>query len=292
MNEKIKAGIIAGGLFFIGIAGIVSNEVFAEKQEVGPVSQVIADTKWSDSLNIHWNHRVYLPKEYNLEENKDKEYPVVYMLHGWGGNVTNTTDPVRIDSQSILDGLIDSGEIEPMIVVFVDGFNSYYLDGPEFAMETAVVDDLIPLIDSTYRTIDKKEGRAISGISMGGFGSLNISLSNPDMFDSIGLMSPALWSEISSDHAIAGTPLADAYTSNSYEKILDKTKETELEIFVHHGKNDEIVEYKNVDNFVELAKNKGFEVEYTLKEEYPHAWASWRSMYPELFKQISEAFKR
>ena len=97
----------------------MKNNLKSEEQTKveSKTSQVIADTQWSDTMQIHWNHRVYLPKEY--EENLDKKYPVLYVLHGWGGNVTNTTDETRIDSKSILDKLIDDKEIEPMIVVFV-----------------------------------------------------------------------------------------------------------------------------------------------------------------------------
>ena len=98
-------------------------------------SEIIAETKWSNILKIHWNYRVYIPKEYN--NNFDKRYPVIYVLHGWGGNLTNTTDNTRIDSKSILDDLIEKNEIIPMIVVFVDGFNSFYLDGPTFVFRSS-----------------------------------------------------------------------------------------------------------------------------------------------------------
>lgn len=270
----------------------VSNE--PKPQEEAKVeeksSKVIADTKWSDTMKIHWNHRVYLPKEY--EENSDKEYPVLYMLHGWGGNLTNTTDEARIDSQKILDNLIDNKEIEPMIVVFVDGFNSFYVDGPTFKMESAIVNDLIPFIDSKYRTLDNSKNRAIAGISMGGYGALNIGLSNSDMFDSIGLMSPAIWDKIEEGNIIYGSPLVDYYYENSYENIMDDVKSKDIDIFTYHGKDDETITYDNIEKFVSYSKDSGFEVKYELQDEGPHAWPTWREMYPKVLKDISNSFNK
>ena len=167
-------------------------------------SEIIAEIMWSEVMELHWNYRVYIPKEYG--ENLDKNYPTLYVLHGWGGNLTNTSDETRIDSKSVLDNLIDNKEIKPMIVVFVDGFNSFYVDGPTFKMKSAIVKDLIPFIDSKYRTLSNKSSRAIAGISMGGYGALNIALSNSEIFASVGLMSPAIWDK-PDDNPIYRTPL-------------------------------------------------------------------------------------
>ncbi|MDU5111567.1 MAG: alpha/beta hydrolase-fold protein [Clostridium sp.] len=270
----------------------VSNE--AKPQEETKVeeksSKVIADTQWSDTMKIHWNHRVYLPKEY--EENSDKEYPVLYMLHGWGGNLTNTTDEARIDSQKILDNLIDNKEIEPMIVVFVDGFNSFYVDGPTFKMESAIVNDLIPFIDSKYKTLDNSKNRAIAGISMGGYGALNIGLSNSDMFKSIGLMSPAIWDKMEEGNLIYGSQLVDYYYENSYQNIMNDVKSKDIDIFTYHGKNDETITYDNVERFVSYSTDAGFEVKYELQDEGPHAWPTWGEMYPKVLKDISNSFNK
>ncbi|WP_195266803.1 alpha/beta hydrolase-fold protein [Clostridium sp. 1001275B_160808_H3] len=253
-------------------------------------SQVIADTKWSDTMQIHWNHRVYLPKEY--EEKLNKKYPVLYVLHGWGGNVTNTTDETRIDSKSILDKLIDDKEIEPMIVVFIDGFNSYYVDGPTFKMKSAIINDLIPLIDSKYRTLSNKNNRAIAGISMGGFGSLSIALSNSNMFSSVGLMSPAIWDVIEKDNSIYGSPLEEKYYENSYKNLIKKIKSKDIDIFVYYGKADEVINYKNIENFISFVKNFGFNVKYECEDQGTHAWPTWREMYPKVLKDISNNFKK
>lgn len=253
-------------------------------------SQVIADTQWSNTMKIHWNYGVYLPKEY--VENLDKRYPVLYVLHGWGGNVTNVTDEVRIDSKSILDNLITNKEIKPMIVVFVDGFNSFYVDGPTFKMKSAIVNDLIPLIDSKYRTLNNKSNRAIAGISMGGFGSLNIALSNSGKFDSVGLMSPAIWDTIEENNIIYGSPLVEKYYENSYKNLIREVESKNINIFLYHGKDDEVISYDNIENFVSYARDSGFNVKYELQNEGTHSWPTWREMYPKVLKDISNNFNK
>lgn len=253
-------------------------------------SQVIADTQWSNTMQIHWNHRVYLPEEYG--KNLNKKYPVLYVLHGWGGNVTNTTDETRIDSKLILDNLIDNKEIEPMILVFVDGFNSFYVDGPTFKMESAIINDLIPLIDSKYRTLSDRNNRAIAGISMGGFGALNIVLSNSNMFNSVGLMSPAIWDTIEKDNIIYGSPLVEKYYENSYKNLIDKFESKDINIFVYYGKDDEVIPYDNIENFISFAKDSGFNVKYELHNQGNHSWPTWREMYPKVIKDIGNNFKK
>ncbi len=262
------------------------NEIKVEDK----ISQIIADTQWSNTMKIHWNYGVYLPEEY--VENLDKKYPVLYVLHGWGGNVTNTIDETRIDSKSILDNLITNKEIKPMIVVFVDGFNSFYVDGPTFKMKSAIVNDLIPLIDSKYRTLNNKSNRAIAGISMGGFGSLNIALSNSNKFDSVGLMSPAIWDTIEENNIIYGSPLVEKYYENSYKNLIREVKSKDINIFLYHGEDDEVISYDNIENFVSYARDSGFDIKYELKNQGTHSWPTWREMYPKVLKDISNNFNK
>ena len=70
---------------------------------------------------------------------------------------------------------LQSGELPECIAVFIDGYNSFYYDGPGLAMETAIIHDLIPFIDKTYNTLASKEGRIIGGISPLPIRSLRIS---------------------------------------------------------------------------------------------------------------------
>lgn len=110
--------------------------------------------------------------------------PVVYLLNGAGGN---NMDWVR--RAPIVTKLADAHGV---IIVCPNGRMSWYMDSPadrSSLYETYITKELIPWIDSRYRTIASKEGRAITGLSMGGFGSLYLALRNQDIFGAAGSMS-------------------------------------------------------------------------------------------------------
>ena len=118
---------------------------------------------YSETLKQDCNYSVYLPASYD-ENNKAQAYPVIYLMHGVGGHQLNMIE--RFSTPDILNDLIGSGELPECIAVFIDGYNSFYYDGPGLAMETAIIHDLIPFIDKTYNTLASKEGRIIGGLSM------------------------------------------------------------------------------------------------------------------------------
>ncbi|PTY07125.1 enterochelin esterase [Opitutaceae bacterium EW11] len=141
---------------------------------------------------------VYLPPGYSAE----RKYPVLYLLHGIGGNEYEWTGYVHADT--ILDNLIADGKATPMIVVLSNG-RALPDDRPPppdrvFTPENAagfakferdLFDCLIPAIDKKYPTLSDREHRAIAGLSMGGGQSLNFGLSHLDTFAWIGGFSSA-----------------------------------------------------------------------------------------------------
>ena len=110
-------------------------------------------------------YQILLPADY--ESNLDTRYPVVYMLHGYGESGKDWGN-----WKTTIESLEENG-LQPMIYVFPDCNNSYYCNYyDEKAMYmNMIVEDLIPLIDETYRTIADREHRAVMGYSMGGFGA-------------------------------------------------------------------------------------------------------------------------
>lgn len=151
---------------------------------------------------------VYTPPGYTPEQS----YPVLYLLHGIGGNETHWTEFGASDA--ILDNLIAGDEAVPMIVVMPHGRASNEPEvqfgrggrggggGPgrggmdvEFrayaAFERELIDDLIPFIEANYSASSDREDRAIAGLSMGGGQSLNFGLGNLDVFASVGGFSSA-----------------------------------------------------------------------------------------------------
>ncbi len=124
---------------------------------------------------------VYLPPEYEMDTTK--RYPVIYILHGNGGNETKNVS----DGPLLAEG-IKSGRWPAMILVFPNGGRStmYHnsTDG-RFPIETVFITELIPHIDSTFRTIAEAKGRCIEGFSMGGRGATHLAIKYPTLFCSL-----------------------------------------------------------------------------------------------------------
>lgn len=118
-------------------------------------------------------------------DGEKKEMPVVYLLHGYSGNYADWIKKVPA-----IKRLADQYQF---IIVCPDGgFSSWYFDSPiddNFKYETYIVDELIPFIDQKYKTIKSREGRAITGLSMGGHGALYLSFKHQDLFGAAGSMS-------------------------------------------------------------------------------------------------------
>ena len=138
-----------------------------------------------DTFKPTQKFRVYLPPCYN--EKPDERYPVLYLLHGQ----TYTDDQwVRLGAARLLDELIHSGEVRPFILVFPD--DSYWNLQAGAGFGERLVEDVIPYIDSTYRTIPEREHRAIGGLSRGAGWALQLGLSEWELFGDIGLHSLAV----------------------------------------------------------------------------------------------------
>jgi enterochelin esterase-like enzyme len=138
--------------------------------------------------------QVYTPPGYS----KDAKYPVLYLLHGIGGDETEWQRFVKVDV--ILDNLIADGKATPMIVVMPNGRaqkndrpeGDVFKSAPAFgAFEADLLKDVIPTIESRYSVRADREHRALAGLSMGGGQSLNFGLKNLDTFAWVGAFSAA-----------------------------------------------------------------------------------------------------
>ena len=134
----------------------------------------------SKSMNKDIEHVIVLPDGYD----KSKDYPVVYLLHGYGGNHKSWIQ--------VYPELPELASFYDFIVVCPNGSNSWYLDAPADSTsryETFISSELIEYIDSAYSTIALPQGRAITGLSMGGHGAMYNAIKHQDVFGACGATS-------------------------------------------------------------------------------------------------------
>jgi len=140
---------------------------------------------YSKSVDRNMRFNIVLPKDYITS---GKHYPVLYLLHGLTANYLEWTKL----------GVPKYANRHDLIVVMVDGGNSWYVnwaksyEGQKNNWDDYITKDLMGYVDSHYRTIARRAGRAISGLSMGGYGALAVGLRHPDLFCSIASHSGAL----------------------------------------------------------------------------------------------------
>ena len=152
----------------------------------GNMSEVLF---WSESTKQMRRAFVYTPPTYGKDK---KKYPVLYLQHGWGEDETSWSR--QGCAGIIMDNLLAEGKCVPFIVVMTYGMTNEVRFGGlgDFTakdFETVLVDELVPFIDNNFRTIAKKDSRAMAGLSMGGMETKTITLRRPEVFGYYGLFS-------------------------------------------------------------------------------------------------------
>ena len=254
----------------------------------GTVSKV-----WYPSQTAGFDRRltVYTPAGY--EANPKAKYPVLYVLHGIGGDEDAWVTQGR--ATQILDNLIARGEAKPMIVVFTNGnisqeaaplenstgYTRPTMDLPqtmEGTFETAFP-EVVKFIDSHYRTIAKKQSRAICGLSMGGFHTLYITLNNPDMFNYSGMFSAAIGT--GSEQTAAHKEVYE----NVDGKLATYFSKKPAMLWIGIGRTDFLIQSNN--EFRAKLDAAGYPYKY-METDGGHIWKNWRiylsEFVPLLFK--------
>jgi endo-1,4-beta-xylanase len=163
---------------------------------------------------------VWTPADYDASG--DTRYPVIYFLHGMGGN--EASDSAGFSSR-IAQGIRD-GHVPAVICVFPNGGRSGYSGD----VETMIVDELIPLIDKTYPTKDEAKSRAIAGFSMGGAGAVRLSIMHPELFCAAGSWGGGMWRGADALLAAAESG-AETLRKNHYAALLINGDEDRPEAF-------------------------------------------------------------
>ena len=159
-------------------------------------AQERADCRAFRSAILHSSVRycVFLPASYSMAQGKAQRYPVLYLLHGLGGNAQSAA----LDGEwNALQDLRSEHKVGDFLVVAPDGGDTFYINSRDG--KTLYGDfflrEFMPFIERTYRTRAGRASRGITGFSMGGYGALRIAFGNPELFGSVSAHSAALMRE-------------------------------------------------------------------------------------------------
>ena len=219
---------------------------------------------------------VYTPPGY--DKNLNERYPVLYLQHGGGEDETGWPNQGRVNN--IMDNLIAEGKAKPMLIVMDRGYAvdpnappSKQESGPRPNLQpnttlTAVfVNEIIPTIDKKFRTIGDREHRAMAGLSMGGFQSFQITMSNLDKFASVGGFSGAGFIPPGSDITKMYNGIwADAESFNKKVKL----------VYISIGTAEPERMYKGVNNLHRELEKAGIQHVYYESPGTSHEWLTWR----------------
>jgi enterochelin esterase family protein len=251
------------------------SQNYKAAEERGTVSH-----PWYDSEILGINRRLTVYTPYGYEKNTKKKYPVLYLLHGAGGDEEAWISMGR--TAQILDNLIAKGLAEPMIVVMPNGnpdqqaAQTYGLPTSDLsrtenrntAYVRSLVEEIVPFIEKNYRAVPKKSHRAIAGLSMGGRHTIMASGMYPGTFDYI-------------------CPLSmGADRTSELDSQLQEIKKAGYRLYwVACGNTDFLFESAN--SLESALTANGLEHTYYLNEG-GHVWANWRhyldTFAPMLFK--------
>jgi enterochelin esterase-like enzyme len=261
----------------------------AELYKVNSVPHGSLTRRWYDSPGNDMKRRVtiYTPPGY---ESASDSYPVLYLLHGAGGDEEAWIELGRVTQ--ILDNLIAQGKAKPMIVVMPNGnviqdaapgqgTDGYYK--PQFmvpkTMDGTYEDtfmDIVNFVESSYRVKADKAHRAVAGLSMGGYHSLHISRYYPNTFDYVGLFSAA----------ILPNQNATAKVYQDMDETLKKQMENGYKLYwIGIGKTDFL--YRANTSYKKKLEAIGMPFTYR-ESEGGHIWKNWRVYLSEFVPQLFE----
>jgi enterochelin esterase-like enzyme len=257
---------------------------FYEAKEGVPHGEVRA--RWYHSqITGKWRRaHVYTPPDY--DRSPQGRYPVLYLQHGAGENERGWVEQGR--ANFILDNLIAAGKAAPMILVVDTGYAAKPVaegsppppaqkPGPTSAFEEVMIDELIPMIDASYRTLADREHRAMAGLSMGSMQTLQITLKHLDRFAWIGAMSgpPRQGFDVKTSY---DGGFGDATAFNQKVKLL----------WLGAGTAEDQI-HRNTTAMHEALDNAAIQNVFFSSPGTDHEWQTWRrslhDLAPRLFRE-------
>ncbi len=250
-------------------------------------------------------YSIYLPEGY---ETAQRRFPTLYLLHGYTDDETGWTQFGEV--KRIADEAMKTPDVTSVIIAMPDAAATWYINdyAGKARYEDFFIKEFIPYIDSAYKTRNKKQYRAVAGLSMGGFGTLIYALKHPELFSSCAPLSAAVFTEteflnfnqenwngakfdeVYGKFSEAKARLTDHYYKNSVLKLVATLPEKELNsvrYYIDCGDKDFLIK-GNMELHAALIDRK-VKHEFRVRDGV-HSWTYWRTALPEVLKFVSESF--
>jgi len=245
MNSLLLLLLAHGMIAFVaGAEGSRNREVSWVNPKLPHAPGLTHHTLRSQAMGRGVGYVVWVPDNY--ENEADRKYPVLYFLHGMGGN--ESADSGGFSSQ--VRKAVREGRMPPCLIVFPNGGRSMYREG----VEKMILNELVPLIDDRYRTIPKPGKRGIAGFSMGGAGSIWLSLRHPETFGFAGSWGGGMWR-------------MEAELLSLVDKHADTLRQTGFSALMINGDEDRPEAFKPLS---ERFKEKGIPHRIIILDKTPH----------------------
>lgn len=247
---------------------------------------------------------VYLPASYDA--NVTQQYPILYFLHGLGDNERTLFNS---GGWTLLDDLRHQHKIGEFLIAAPEGGRSFYVNSADgsFLYSDFFLEEFIPLIEGKYRTVKNRSNRAISGISMGGYGALRFAFAHPEIFSSVSAQSAALITETPQEldtaarsgapqgrlfPAVFGSPIDPKHWKENSPFVLARANQSRLRrlaIYFNCGQDDNYGFEKGSSALHAQLQKEGVKHEYHL---YPgdHSLPYFLAHFPEVMEFHSRAF--
>ena len=220
--------------------------------------------KYRTTAGTEKQMHVYLPPDYASAS--DRHYPVLYLVHGGGENDTHWTKSGF--THRILDNLIADGKARPMIVVMPNASDLFTGTPPKLGEDDACsrefLQDILPFVDSHYRTRPNRESRAIAGLSMGGFVVLNTGLTHLETFGELYVFSSGYWPRE-----------LEVFKANIEPLLADPKINERFVQPIYFGVGETDIAYLNSMRTLAVFADHGVR-NFSVLSSHGHEWLNWR----------------
>lgn len=261
----LSAALTAFSLVSTALSGEIRHESFPSKL-----------------LDRSYSYTVYLPTGYATT---CRRYPVVYLLHGASGDENDW--PVKGEIGPTLDRLIASGRLPPLVAIMPGDKGMWWTDANGTKAQSVLIGEMLPEAEARYRVYAGRDGRAFAGLSAGGFATVRLAFTRPDLFVAGAALSPAVYTPVppANSSAIKDRPFqkngvfdTETWKSLNWPSLIDgyRAQPLKVALYVNSGDHDRFdIAYHAADLYRQLFHHQPNDTEFRVVSG-DHEWRVWR----------------